>query len=135
LLAKPRIKPNIEDWTVTDVYGTYREIGATSSTSSAALLDAVQNVFRQGSGNVSGNLSAASSKVQAKSPVLDRFSPEMLDYLHEIKDKEAATNLTKGTVTVEEMGTAEEQKQQQERNREKDQERDPESDPENDPNQ
>jgi len=123
LLANPRIKPNIEDWTVTDVYGTYRDIGASSSTSSAALLDAVQNVFGGGEGGnvaTSGNLSAAASQVQAKSPVLDRFSPEMLDYLHEIKAKQAETNLSKGTVTVEELGTAEEQKQQQERDPESD---------------
>jgi hypothetical protein len=90
LLAKPRIKPNIDDWTVTDVYGTYQDLGASSSTSSAALLDAVHNVFRGGEGGnvaTSGNLSAAPSQVQAKSPVLDRFSPEMLDYMHEIKEQ------------------------------------------------
>ena len=118
LAAKPRIKANIDDWTVTDVYGTYRDLGASSSTSSAALIDAVQNVFLGDGGLVSGNLSAASSKVQAKSPALSRFNPEMLDYLHEIKAKEAATNLSSGTVTVEELDTVEEQKQQKEQDRE-----------------
>jgi hypothetical protein len=123
LAARPRIKANIDDWTVTDVYGTYRDIGTTSSTSTAALLDAVQSVSGGGeSGNtpISGNLSAASSQVQAKAPELGRFSPEMLDYLHEIKEKEAMTNLTKGNVTVEELGTAEEQQRQKEREQEKD---------------
>ena len=118
LAAKPRIKANIDDWTVTDVYGTYRDLGASSSTSSAALIDAVQNVFLGDGGLVSGNLSAASSKVQAKSPALSRFNPEMLEYLHEIKAKEAATNLSSGTVTVEELDTVEEQKQQKEQDRE-----------------
>jgi len=121
LAAKPRIKANIDDWTVTDVYGTYRDLGASSSTSSAALLDAVQNVFLGDGGLVSGNLSAASSKVQAKSPALSRFNPEMLEYLHEIKAKEAETYLSRGTVTVEELGTVEEQKQQQEEHQETDQ--------------
>ena len=121
LAAKPRIKANIDDWTVTDVYGTYRDLGASSSTSSAALLDAVQNVFLGDGGLVSGNLSAASSKVQANSPALSRFNPEMLEYLHEIKAKEAETYLSRGTVTVEELGTVEEQKQQQEEHQETDQ--------------
>jgi hypothetical protein len=116
LAAKPRIKANIDDWTVTDVYGTYRDLGASSSTSNAALLDAVQSVQNQGQGggNVSGNLSAAASQVQAKSPVLSRFNPEMLEYLHEIKAKEAETYLSRGTVTVEELDTVEGQKQQKE---------------------
>jgi len=121
LAAKPRIKANIDDWTVTDVYGTYRDLGASSSTSSAALIDAVQNVFLGDGGLVSGNLSAASSKVQAKSPALSRFNPEMLEYLHEIKAKEAATNLSSGTVTVEELGTVEEQRQQREERQQTDQ--------------
>lgn len=124
LQTATKIKPDIDDWTVTDVYGTYRDIGATSSTSSAALLDAVQSVQNQGQGggNVSGNLSAASAQVQAKSPILARFSPQMLDYLHEIKAKENAANLSKATVTVEELGTVEEQQQRQQEQQKQDEE-------------
>jgi hypothetical protein len=58
--------------------------------------------------------------VQAKSPVLARFSPQMLDYLHEIKTKEDAANLSRATVTVEELGTVEEQQQHQQEQQQKD---------------
>jgi hypothetical protein len=48
----------------------------------------------------------------------------MLDYLHEIKAKEDAADLTNGSVTVEEIVTAEEWKRQQQRNQKKDPESD-----------
>jgi hypothetical protein len=109
LQAASKIKPNIDDWTVTDVYGTYWEPGGSVADNNAALLDSVKNSFvdnAQGGQLVSGNLSAASSGVQAKAVTLQRFSPQMLEYLYVIKEKEEATNLTKGVVTVEELGQA-----------------------------
>jgi hypothetical protein len=113
LQAASRIKANIDDWTVTDVYGTYWEIGGSVADNSAALLDSVKYSFvdnAQGGQLVSGNLSAASSTVQAKSLTLQRFSPQQLEHLYVIKEKEEATNLTKGTVTVEELEQAPEER-------------------------
>ena len=112
LQAASSIKPNIDDWTVTDVYGTYWEIGGSVADNSAALLDSVKYSFvdnAQGGQMVSGNLSASSSMVQGKSVTLQRFSPQLLELLYVIKEKEEATNLTKGVVTVEEMGQAPEE--------------------------
>jgi hypothetical protein len=117
LQAASSIKPNIDDWTVTDVYGTYWEIGGSVADNSAALLDSVKYSFvdnAQGGQMVSGNLSAASSMVQAKSVTLQRFSPQQLEYLYTIKEKEEATNMTKGTVTVEELGQAPEAREEPE---------------------
>jgi hypothetical protein len=117
LQAASRIKPEIDDWTVTDVYGTYWEIGGSVADNSAALLDSVKYSFvdsAQGGQMVSGNLSAASSMVQAKSVTLQRFSPQQLEYLYTIKEKEEATNMTKGTVTVEELGQAPEAREEPE---------------------
>jgi hypothetical protein len=120
LQSATRIKPNIEDWTVTDLYGSYREIGGSVADNNAALLDAVQSVSPDGEGGVFGsNFSAASSQVQTRAPQLARFSPQLIDYLTEIKLKQEATYMTKGTVTVEELGEApqpaeQEQKQEQE---------------------
>jgi hypothetical protein len=109
LQAASKIKANIDDWTVTDVYGTYWEIGGSVADNNAALLDSVKYSFvdnAQGGQMVSGNLSAASSIVQAKAVTLQRFSPQLLEHLLVIREKEEATNLTKGTVTVEELGQA-----------------------------
>jgi hypothetical protein len=112
LQAASSIKPNIDDWTVTDIYGTYWEIGGSVADNSAALLDSVKYSFvdnAQGGQMVSGNLSASSSMVQGKSVTLQRFSPQLLEFLYVIKEKEEATNLTKGVVTVEELGQAPEE--------------------------
>jgi len=103
------IKANIDDWTVTDVYGTFTQAGGSFATSSAALLDAVQSSFpaQEGqSGPTSGNLSAPSAGLQTFAEVPPgRFNPEVIAYLNEIKDRQEAANIAKGgTVTVEELG-------------------------------
>ena len=103
------LKANIDDWTVTDVYGTFAQVGGSFATNSAAMLDAVQASFpgEEGTGPVvSGNLSAPSSGLQdlMEQPP-GRFSPEVLVFLNRIKDKQEATNIAKGgNVTVEELG-------------------------------
>ena len=103
------IKANIDDWTVTDVYGTLTQAGGSFASNSAALLDAVQSSFpaQEGqSGPTPGNLSSPSGALQTFAEVPPgRFSPEVLAYLNEIKDRQEAANIAKGgTVTVEELG-------------------------------
>lgn len=123
LLAATRIKPSIDDWTVTDLYGTYREIGGSVADNNAALLDAVQSISPDGEGGTFGsNFSAASSQVQARAPQLSRFSPQLIEYLAEIKLKQEATYMTKGVVTVEEMGQAPQAAEQQAEGQEQEQE-------------
>jgi len=110
LKASTTIKPDISDWTVTDLYGSYPELGGSLADNSAALLDSVQSVS---SGNINSegqflqfgsNHSYASNKLIQKSSPSSYVSPELITYLQEIKVKQDAYNREHGTVTVEELG-------------------------------
>jgi len=84
------IDPDIVDWTITDLYGTTRNLGGSLATNAAALDGAVVG---NNSANVGSSYSAAS-----------RYTPEMIQHLNELNQKRAAQR--SGTVTVEEMGQA-----------------------------
>ncbi len=124
LQAANTLRADIDDWTITDVYGSYRTIGGSFTDSKAAMMDSVVGLAPAGEGNgggagslgaspgsslslasQGGNMSFASSSVMAKTPSGSRFSPDVLTRINELKQKEAATTaLKEGTVTVEELG-------------------------------
>jgi len=106
LEAARTIKPDISDWTITDLYGTYPQRGGSFSDSNAALLGAVQSTTPSddGSGSVNTGFSNVSGKLISKSSPVSYVSPELITYLREIKVKQDIANYDKGTVTVEEMG-------------------------------
>lgn len=114
LQAANTLKPSIDDWTITDVGTSYRQIGGSFATSQAAMLDSVVTAQPDGSGGtVSTNFSSASSSMIALSPELSAFDPEQLDYLSTIKEREEAANLLReGRVTIEELGVAPDAQQQ-----------------------
>ncbi len=95
LQAAKSVKPDINDWTVTDLFGTRDELGGSMANNSAALIGSVRG--SAASSNPSGRLIA-------KSPALNRYSEEMLENLIWLKAKQDAVKLEKTTVTVEEMG-------------------------------
>ncbi|MEE4217891.1 MAG: DUF547 domain-containing protein [Xanthomonadales bacterium] len=102
-----KIKPDISDWSVTDLYGSYRDVGGSFATNKAAMLDAVQASTMVDYQVISTNFSDPSGMVIGKAPGPSRFSPELLAHLTEIKMKEEAAYIEKGgTVTVEELGQA-----------------------------
>lgn len=82
------IKTDINDWTVTDLYGSSRDLGASLATNSAALDGAASG----------GN----SSRLTTKAAVTSRYNPEVLKHLNELNQKRTAERT--GTVTIEEMG-------------------------------
>ena len=88
-----RIKADINDWTVTDLYGSTRNLGGSLANNSAALDGAMPG----------GN----SSKLTSKSVTVSRYTPEMIAHLNELSEKNARERT--GTVTVEEMGQAPEE--------------------------
>lgn len=90
LKAASKIKTDIDDWTITDLYGSSRDLGGTLANNSAALDGAVSG----------GN----SSRLTAKSAVTSKYSPAVLKQLNEINRKKAAQKT--GSVTIEEMGQA-----------------------------
>ena len=99
------IKPDISDWTVTDLYGSYPQLGGSMAGNSAALLDATKTATTSdGSGSVAGPAYSNSFRIMAKSSTTSYVSPELIVYLRDLKLKQDATNLDKATVTVEELG-------------------------------
>ncbi len=107
LEAAKTIKPDISDWTVTDLYGTYPQIGGSFSDSNAAFLDSVKNTTaggNEGGGAFSSGFSNVSGKLISNSTPVSYVSPELIIYLREIKVRQDIANYEKGTVTVEEMG-------------------------------
>lgn len=107
LQAATRLRADIDDWTIADVYGTVNEIGGSLADSNAAMLDAVVSFQPNGSGGtVTTNFSVASSMLMAKAKPMAEFSPEIMDYFATLKNKEEAANLLReGRVTIEELGT------------------------------
>ena len=98
------IKPDIDDWTVTDLYGSYPQIGGSFAQNKAALLDATKSTTT-GEGGVSAAPSVnASSRLFSQASATSYVSPELMIQLQELKAKQDATNLGKATVTVEELG-------------------------------
>ena len=98
------IKPDIDDWTVTDLYGSYPQIGGSFAQNKAALLDATKSTTT-GEGGVAAAPSVnASSRLFSQASAKSYVSPELMIQLQELKAKQDATNLDKATVTVEELG-------------------------------
>lgn len=76
---------DINDWTVTDIYGTSRNYGGGAATNDAALLGAfAQGQTMAGSEEVA-NLELMASTVQAKSVTYGRFSADQVQKLKELK--------------------------------------------------
>jgi len=88
LQAATKIKADIDDWTVTDLFGSSRNLAGSLASSNAALVGAVTG----------GN----SSRLSAKAAGMSRYSPEVLDHLNELKRKREEERT--GTVTIEELG-------------------------------
>ncbi len=84
------IKTDINDWTVTDLYGSSRDLAGSLASNAAALDGAISG----------GN----SSRLTVNSVVATRYSPEVMQHLNELNEKRAAERT--GTVTIEEMGQA-----------------------------
>ncbi|HEY5776215.1 MAG TPA: DUF547 domain-containing protein [Xanthomonadales bacterium] len=93
LQAATKIKTDINDWTVTDLWGSSRDLGGSLANNSAALDGAVSG----------GN----SSRLTTKSVAVSRYSPAVIKHLNELNQKNAEEKA--GTVTIEEMGQAPEE--------------------------
>lgn len=105
LQAASVLKPSIDDWTVTDLGGTYRDFGSSFANSNAALLDSVKSTVPADGGGVTAAAAGygAQGLVKKTQPV-GRFSPEMLVQLQAINAKRESSNMQNATVTIEELG-------------------------------
>lgn len=121
LMAVNTLDPDIDNWTITDVYGSYQHIGGSFTDNKAAMMDSIVSMQPAGEGNGGGagsggpgglpvgmqsaNMSFASSAVMSKTLDASRFSPDVLIHINELKRKEEETRrLKEGFVTVEELG-------------------------------
>lgn len=97
------IRTNIEDWTITDVYGTNRKYGAGVNNNAAAMLGAANSDanlgLREGAGGglIAANMGLVSESVSDKALLFGRFSPEQIELIKKLNDKQLEQ---KGSVTV-----------------------------------
>lgn len=85
LQAAKKVKADINDWTVTSLYGSSRNLSGAFATNNAALTGSLNG----------GDLSS-------KSVAVSRYSPAVMQHLTELNEKRVEQRT--GTVTVEEMG-------------------------------
>jgi len=99
------LKPDINDWTITDLGGTYRDPGATFADNNAALLDSVKSTNpADGGGVMAASVGYASVMMASKGKPTNRIDPELLTLLRDLNLKREQTNELNATVTVEELG-------------------------------
>lgn len=91
LHAATEIKADIEDWTVTSLFGSQREVGGSLAHSNAAMMGAVSG--------------AGTAQVNTKAATGSRYSPAVLERLNEL-NRERERERT-GKVTIEELGQVE----------------------------
>ena len=94
LQSASTLKPDIDDWTITDLGGTDRNFGAGFANSNAALLDSVKSTVPADGGGVTGAAAGygAAAMVQKAQPV-SRFSPDLLVQLQTINAKRKNANM------------------------------------------
>ncbi|MGB7451947.1 MAG: DUF547 domain-containing protein [Lysobacterales bacterium] len=104
LQSASTLKPDINDWSVTDLGGTYRDLGGAFARSNAALLDSVKSTSTVDGVVMGAAVGAGSSSMAAKAKPMQRIDPELLTILLELNLKREATNYEKANVTMEELG-------------------------------
>ncbi len=105
LQSASTLKPDIDDWTITDLGGTDRNFGAGFANNNAALLDSVKSTVPADGGGVTAAAAGygATALVDKTLPV-SRFSPNLLIQLQTINANRKNANMQNATVTIEEMG-------------------------------
>ncbi len=104
LQAASSLKPDIDDWTVTDMGGTHREIGGSLADSRAALLDSVKGTTpADGGGVMAAAAGYGSTSMAAKGKKISRLDPELLEKLVKIDEDRMNENQRNASVTIEDV--------------------------------
>ena len=98
------LKPDINDWTVTDLGGTHRDLAGSFADSNAALLDSVKSTASVDGVTMGASAGYGSSSMAAKAKPMQRIDPELLTILHELNLKRENANAVNANVTMEELG-------------------------------
>ena len=102
------LSPVINDWTVTDLFGTFPMVRTSAATNPAAFLGALQSTIPGDpalGGGVSGaSIGGGSSAYLSKITGLRQISPQAYKHLIKLSKKWYTNNKKKGLVTMEELG-------------------------------
>ncbi len=110
MLAKAtKLKPDINDWTITSLAGNYREFGGSMATNKAALLDSASSTTvntneQPRSVTLGASIGYGSSAIAAKALTQQRIDPDLLSHLLELNQRRMQTNAINSNVTMEELG-------------------------------
>jgi len=95
-----KVRANIDNWTISDVYGTTRHSGGSINNNSAALMDsvsAVPGIPGLGTGFGAANLGLAAGYMLARRGNFRRFTPEQAQKLKSLEESRA---INRGQVAV-----------------------------------
>ncbi|WP_337878697.1 DUF547 domain-containing protein [Rheinheimera sp.] len=98
-----KLVAKIDDWTVTDIYGSTQNFGGSVATNNAAFIGAFSQLGGSAETSEVANTELLSDALQSRSVNYGRFSPELMVRLKELKHRNE-NNL--GTVTVKDLGEA-----------------------------
>ena len=101
------LSPVINDWTVTDLFGTFPEVRTSAATNPAAFLGALVSTVpgdpALGGGTMGASIGGGTAYM-SKITGIHKISPIAYKHLIKINKKWVATNRKKGMVTMEELG-------------------------------
>jgi hypothetical protein len=105
----PKLKPNIDDWTITSLAGNYREFAGSLATNRAALLGSASsttiNTNEESTGaSLGASIGYGSSSITAKALTAQRIDPDLLSHLVELNERRMQANAINSNVTMEELG-------------------------------
>jgi Ca2+-binding EF-hand superfamily protein len=108
LASATKLKPDIDDWTITSLAGNYREFGGSLADNKAALLDSarstVPNTNEGESGTLASSIGYGNQAIQAKALTVNRIDPDLLSHLVELNQRRMQQNAINSNVTMEELG-------------------------------
>jgi hypothetical protein len=104
-----KLKPGINDWTITDLGETYQKIGRSLAHNNAALLDSMVSTTPAGPESYATDVLYVSvacgpKYMASKGTPFNSTDPALLEQLHVINEKREQTNALNATVTIEELG-------------------------------
>ena len=106
--SEKTLSPVIDDWTVTDLFGTFPVVRTAAATNPAAFLGALVSTVpgdpSLGGGVMGASIGGATTAYMSKVSGLRKISPQAYRHLIKINKKWVATNKKRGTVTMEELG-------------------------------
>ncbi len=95
-----KLVAKIDDWTVTDIYGSTQNFGGSVANNNAAFLGAFSRIDGPPETREDSNIELLSDALQRRSVNYGRFSPELIVRLKELKQRNERHS---GTVTVKDL--------------------------------